>query len=876
MTSRWRLLVVLVSTLTACDPVASTDAGTDTPPLVCEAPPTIEIGDPVGAPDPLAVPAGEARAGHVDAADLPQAESGLLVWGSGELLLANEHVAMAIEDVGPSDLYDPWGGRPTGIANVVDGALVEPGDFGELLILVGRHTVMTESVTVVNDGTDGGPAIIRAEGPLKPLPFFQPIVQSLYGDEPTDLRAAIDYELAPGAHHVDVYMNVASSLGRGFNTGGQLHGFMFTPRMPPFVLGTGFGTVGGPHAFVGFADERHTSFVYEAGGDVPLDPAIEASGFVSRLTAGRRIAPCELNRWHHARITIGRADGVVGGLDGALWARSTDRGEATRTIGGVVNDAAGAPAEGVLVHVLDDAGGLLTRSVPTGADGAYSVTVAASAAVRLEPTRTGDARVTPIAVPAGTTAVDLTMPPAGFADVTVMDEVGLVPARLQVFATGATSLPPSLSDAYGGPHALGGRLHVVFAHTGEASLRLPVGSWEIVASRGYEHELARAEVTIAAEGDREEVALMLERPIDTEGVLCGDFHIHTRRSNDSDSDAALIVRSAAAEGLELPVRSDHEYVNDFGPLIAELGLTPFLHGLSSIEMTSMQLWGHMGVFPLVADPDAVNGGAPLWQTYPTPDQPDVEVTSMSPAVVFDTVRARPEAPVVILNHPRGGTNYFGYTEFDRATGSGRAGDWDDGFNLVEVFNDSGWQSNRDGTVGDWLALLDHGREVFAVGSSDTHSIPGSPVGYPRTCMQLGTDDPGAVTPSQVRDALAAGHATISGGIYVDADVMGEGPGAHVAGVGSRTSVHVRVQAASWIDVDALVVIVDGMERDTVTILPGDADPLAPHVRYEGDLDVDVATGGSYVIVAAYGDEPLEPVHPGRMPFGVANPIFLTP
>jgi hypothetical protein len=29
-----------------------------------------------------------------------------------------------------------------------------------------------------------------------------------------------------------------------------------------------------------------------------------------------------------------------------------------------------------------------------------------------------------------------------------------------------------------------------------------------------------------------------------------------------------------------------------------------------------------------------------------------------------------------------------------------------------------------------------------------------------------------------------------------------------------------------------------------------------------------------VIVAAYGDAPLEPVLRGRMPFGVTNPIFL--
>ena len=48
----------------------------------------------------------------------------------------------------------------------------------------------------------------------------------------------------------------------------------------------------------------------------------------------------------------------------------------------------------------------------------------------------------------------------------------------------------------------------------------------------------------------------------------------------------------------------------------------------------------------------------------------------------------------------------------------------------------------------------------------------------------------------------------------------------------------------------------------------------PATRFDQDVMVDVRSAGSYVIVAAYGDSPLEPVHRGRIPFGVTNPIFL--
>ena len=46
------------------------------------------------------------------------------------------------------------------------------------------------------------------------------------------------------------------------------------------------------------------------------------------------------------------------------------------------------------------------------------------------------------------------------------------------------------------------------------------------------------------------------------------------------------------------------------------------------------------------------------------------------------------------------------------------------------------------------------------------------------------------------------------------------------------------------------------------------------VRWHDTIDVPVAANGSWVVLAAYGDQTLEPVHPGRKPFAVTNPIWL--
>jgi predicted secreted protein len=285
----------------------------------------------------------------------------------------------------------------------------------------------------------------------------------------------------------------------------------------------------------------------------------------------------------------------------------------------------------------------------------------------------------------------------------------------------------------------------------------------------------------------------------------------------------------------------------------------------------------MGVFPLTVDPAAVNAGAPKWQSFPTADQPGIAMRTLSPPSVFDAVRARPESPVVIINHPRGGANYFTYVGFHPETGMvDAAAEWDTKFTLVEVFNNAGWVDNSN--VADWLGLLRAGRKVFAVGSSDSHGIAGSPVGYPRTCIAVGTDDPRALTPNMVRDQLAAGHAAISGGIYVSAKIGDTGPGDTTKGAGMPLQVDVTVQAANWVDVSSIQVVVDGEIVDTIPVMKTDAEPGNAVVRWNKRLPMPVqtrATGG-FVVIAAYGDKPLEPVHPGKSPFGVTEPIFVVP
>jgi len=826
-------------------------------------------GDPDGHAAPLQAGPTEARAGRIHAADLPAVSSGLITWQDGDFVLANDKIALVIEDVGDSDLYDPWGGRPVGLARVENGALALPNNFGEFFVLTGRSTVLTAAVSVINDGSDGKPAIIRARGRLHPLPFFENIISILYNDRYEDIEAAIDYELAPGAEHVDIRMRYASPREEVARVPSTLHAVMYTKRTgaPPFQPDLGFEEQLSGSAYLALVDDDATTWAY-APAEGTLNSSISVSGFLGAFSAGFEIPPCSTSERLHAKLIIGGP-----GIDGVVAAAARTFGQEQRELVGTITRD-GVPAPGVRVHAIDSAGEKYLTRATTDESGNYRLHVPAEADVRLDTYSQGDVSVS-VQQGTGTVAQTIDLAATGFVHVVATENGAPVPARVQILPTSSTQLvrPPA---NYGEPPVTGGRLHVAFPVTGDVTLRVPPGSWEVIVSRGYEYDIVRQTVSVVA-NQTVQFDAALDRVVDTAGIQCGDFHIHTWRSNDSGDESLLKVSQAVADGLELPVRSEHEFVGDFRGEIAQLGVDRYAAGFGSIELTSMEIWGHMGVFPLDFDPTQVNGGAPKWQSFPTRDNPDATFETLSPPLVFDRVRARNEAPVVIINHPRGGANYFDYVGFDPATGlASLEGEWDTKFTLVEVFNDSGWQANRNRNVADWFGLLRAGRRVFAVGSSDSHGISSSPVGYPRTCIALGTDDPRQLTANQVRDGLAAGRTSISGGIYVTALIGAAGPGETVTGAGSSLDVTITIQAAPWVDVTAIDIVVDGQTIDTIPVMPSDANPQNPTIRWSGRVAIPTQASGSFVVVAAYGTQPLEPVHPGRIPFGVTNPIFVAP
>ena len=287
--------------------------------------------------------------------------------------------------------------------------------------------------------------------------------------------------------------------------------------------------------------------------------------------------------------------------------------------------------------------------------------------------------------------------PADYGDIRVAVATGAVsaaalPVRVQVIPVGAPS--PSLPASYGEPVPGFGRLHVAFPTDGCVTLPAPPGSYRVVVSRGPFYDLSDTTVTVTA-GMTVRVPVTLRRVVATPGVLCGDFHIHTVCSPDSEDDARLKVASGAADNLEVMARSHHEWVGDFQPLIDSMGLARHVRGVVSIELTTFT-YGHFGVFSLNADTSQINNGNFAW-------------ANRLPPAVFADVRARPEHPTLVINHPRGARNgaYFEAAGYNPAEGTANPTMWDDGFTAVEFFNDSSFEENP-AQVRDWFSFLARG------------------------------------------------------------------------------------------------------------------------------------------------------------------------
>ena len=333
---------------------------------------------------------------------------------------------------------------------------------------------------------------------------------------------------------------------------------------------------------------------------------------------------------------------------------------------------------------------------------------------------------------------------------------------------------------------------IVFTSTGQASFGLPPGSYKLIAGRGFEYSIDEATFTLKA-GETSSRKLSIRREVPTEGYIACDTHVHTRtHSGHGDATVRERMITIAAEGIELPIATDHNAHIDHEPFAREMNVRQYFTPVIGNEVTTRT--GHFNIFP-------VTSGAK------TPDHRSDEWKQ-----TLDGIFATPGVRVAILNHARdlhGGTTPFGPKLFNGAVGENTAG-WQMGFNAMEVVNSGATQTNVLQLFRDWMTLLNRGYSVTPVGSSDSHDVGRHFVGQGRTYIRCDDRDAGNIDVQQAVASFVNGSVMVSYGLLTEMKVNGRFQSGDLAKVdGDEVVVDLRVLGPHWVSADKVTLFANG-------------------------------------------------------------------
>lgn len=179
-----------------------------------------------------------------------------------------------------------------------------------------------------------------------------------------------------------------------------------------------------------------------------------------------------------------------------------------------------------------------------------------------------------------------------------------LPAKLSFIALGADGKPLERDGrrrVYMGESRLGNGLRAVeYSVNGEGEVQVEPGRYRVIVSRGIEHGQAEEADVVLAPGEMHKLEAVVVREINSEGWASVDMHLHSRLSFDSGMDVRRRVTTAATEGLDMAVATDHDVLTDLTPAVRGLGIEPWLKTAVGAEVSTLDL-GHFIGFPLKYD-----------------------------------------------------------------------------------------------------------------------------------------------------------------------------------------------------------------------------------------------------------------------------------
>ena len=715
----------------------------------------------------------------------------------GDFVLENDYLRVIVQRPGRRWLgIGTYGGNIIDVSRKKADGSFYPDHMEEFVLGVNiENTPNYIEVEVANDGAEGTPASICARGPDDLLDFINAssIIRGLGFQFPDsaddrDLPVEIEtcYSLAADKPYVTMDTTITNTsseelpifLVEYLNGSGQVEPYQpmigfgepqITPVCPLEKRVACSSSDDGQCdqcnyiAFAGTDDAQGVSYGFIH--DVPGTTSFSTSGVnnlvlgldVFNLLLGRGdpnfIVPADGELELRSYFAVG--DGTVSSIGDI---RNTIFGLETGKLSGTTssNEAPLAGAQIAVYQVLNDTTNppslFMAGHSHTDDDGSYSMNlppgdyiVRANMEGYLFPTE--DAVAVSINA-AETSTVDIAFPSTGKLHVTLLDEIGPGPAKLQLVGFDPSPQPLNnvqfalagiFSDVDADKLPYGIAL-VDFIDTSGDSVTITVepGQYQLVLSRGPRYSVFKQLITITP-GDTTTVAGEITRIVDSEGFVHGDFHVHSIDSPDAEVTREERVATYLAEGMDFFTPSDHGIRVDFSSTLADMGVERLIGTASSSETTTFD-YGHFNSWPVTVDTQQLGGGSLDWGrgTEPGMDFPQYSSYVLSPQEIIDGLHADPKNNLVQINHIG---SFFGGAGLAIDTGltpprsftdpvSRRLDPqldnaFSDSFDALEVWIGT---NGRRGIVddflaqnaGDWFNLINQGIVRIGIANSDSH------------------------------------------------------------------------------------------------------------------------------------------------------------
>lgn len=649
-------------------------------------------------------PTGEAQsvfAGQVtDASQLltGPATSGVV----GDYFIRNSRASFIIQSEERVIGVVPQGGNLVDAAPIdADGNQLEPDHFGELsmIYLLGR-TCEHESVEVIQDGSGGGVAAIRAVGHTATNDFINMRGIGLFNvtaDQNPDIddgvACATTYILSPDSPTLEVYWTLFNDSGQTIrgpfgslaDTGGVVEGW--SPTRGFEKLGIDAVVGGNQKAPIDYTVYQGPGVAY---GMLPRheDPSTKNAAIViagvSIVLYGAEALLDILNQDAYY-LELPDKDGRTMAMDVEVGFDAADaeeafrsrRGEAVAEVSGNVSYASGKPGEGARVALFSDDDGdgavgpddTVLSYFDADADGNFSGSVPpGNYLLRADVLR--EARSAAVALDlgaGGASDLSLELPDPVTYDYSIVDdETGNnIPAKLAIFGRSPAAPDKRVyptSDELFGLVGMTYAVHGVTSDLGfgaDPQIVLPPGAdYRIYATRGTEWSDASVLVSPAAGDPTTQLDFSLRRVAPADGYYSSEYHVHSIGSPDSIVTQEQRVDTAVCDGVEVFASTDHDFVGVLQPMVEALGLESLVRNIPGIEVTSFA-YGHFNAYPIDPIMESPNHGAIDWAR-------NADGFSLIPGEIFKKVRER-GAQVVQVNHPRAAGGLVNFQQyFDRA------------------------------------------------------------------------------------------------------------------------------------------------------------------------------------------------------------------